>query len=122
MGEIQKNNQLQQLKVHYNHLQSSIGTGHQSAHKNINYLNEIAIINQQQLNKQHIINKERVRTAISKLQQKILDEQNEKEIRAKWRNNAIKMAKFIEKLQKQLEHQYFILPHGLSPQNPLNNN
>ena len=71
-------------------------------------MHERALKNQQILNQQHMTQQHRATAAISKLQQKLLDEQNEKEIRAQWRRNAIQMAQIPRsKLQKQLEQQYF---------------
>ena len=102
-----KNDKLQQLKEHYDKIQSNIGSGHDSAKENINNLNKMALFNQKLLNKQNETRQQRANNAISKIQQKIINEQNQKLIRAKWRNNAIEMAQIHrKKLQKQLEYQY----------------
>eukprot|EP01084_Bolivina_argentea_P022649 42095_1 len=118
--EINKENQLKKLTNHYNNLQSCIGAGHGLANTNTNLLNKMAIENQKKITQQNITNQERARNAMSKLQQKMVNEQNKKDERAQWRNNAIQMAQiYRQKLQNHLEHQFFNLPQGLSPQNPL---
>eukprot|EP01084_Bolivina_argentea_P194181 333141_1 len=90
--QTQKNAHLHNLKTKYHQLQSSIGTAHQSAHKTTHAMQATAILNHQTLHHQKHIATQRAHTAHSKLHQKILNEQNEREIRAQWRYNAIKLA------------------------------
>ena len=111
---LNKNNKLQQLKDHYDEMQSNIGYAHQTAKENLNDLNEMALSNQKLLNKQNKIRQQRANNAISKLQQRLINEQNQKKY-AKWRNNEQNGRNSSKKITKTIGTSIFhVLYHSFS--------
>ncbi len=115
-----KSKQMNKLRSQYNALQKATGTAHHSAHQNTLQMQQTAIENQKQWDQQQAVQAERGRTATSILQKRLIEEQQAKETRALWRQQAMEMAQQCrQKLQQQLEQQYFLFraityPNALS--------
>ena len=104
-----KSKQMEALRAQYYAMQKAKGMAHQAAHESTAQNYQTAIQNERQWEKQQLIQSERARTATSVLQKKLLDEEKAQETRAQWRRRALKMAEeYRQKLQRQLEHQYFM--------------
>jgi len=114
-----KEQKIQQLRAHYDRMQAAAGSGHLSAHQNTEQMHRTVLAQQTQWEQQRAVQSERGRKSMSILQRRMLEEQTARETRAEWRTKAMALAlEYRRKLQRRLQHQYFILPEGLCPQQP----
>lgn len=117
--QTQKEQKLQRLKAQYEHLQSQMGSAHIAAQQTTTQMQKQALQHRDELEQHQIVTTQRARSAMSILQRRIVNEQNSQQQRAQWRLRALQLVEHHRhRLEQQLNEQYFLLPAGLSPQNP----